>query len=109
MTSRGLDWHGTRRAVRTRVRQGVVIQLDGNPATVVDMSTIGAQVVSPTILKPNQRVRVSLATQRAYVADAEQVDPIIGTFEEGVVLDRDTETLAEVVLAEAPRDLFRLG
>jgi hypothetical protein len=27
----------------------------------VDLSTVGAQVVSPTILKPNQRVRMSLA------------------------------------------------
>jgi hypothetical protein len=57
---RPLDWHGTRRAPRFRVRQGVEIQLDGNPATVVDLSTCGAQVLSATILRPNQKVRVSI-------------------------------------------------
>ena len=57
---RPLDWHGTRRAKRIRVRPGVEIQLDGNPAAVVDLSTIGAQVLSTTILRPNQKVRVSV-------------------------------------------------
>jgi CheY-like chemotaxis protein len=59
---RQLDWHGTRRAPRYRIRQGVEIQLDGNPAQVIDLSVIGAQVISPTILRPNQRVRVSVPT-----------------------------------------------
>ena len=57
---RQLDWHGTRRAPRFRIRPGVEIQLDGNPASVVDLSTVGAQVLSSTILRPNQRVRVSV-------------------------------------------------
>jgi len=57
---RPLDWHGTRRAPRTRVRDGIEMQLDGNPAMVVDLSTVGAQVVSPTVLRPNQKVRISL-------------------------------------------------
>ncbi len=57
---RRLDWHGTRRAPRHRVRTGVEIQLDGNPASVVDLSIVGAQVVSSTILRPNQKVRVSI-------------------------------------------------
>ena len=58
--ARPLDWHGTRRAQRVRVRAGVEIQLDGNPAAVVDLSTVGAQVLSSTILRPNQKVRVSV-------------------------------------------------
>lgn len=57
---RSLDWHGTRRAPRHRLQRGVEIQLDGNPASVVDMSTFGAQVLSATILRPNQKVRVSI-------------------------------------------------
>ena len=57
---RPLDWHGTRRVTRTRVRTGVEIQLDGNAASVLDVSTMGAQVLSPTILRPNQKVRVSI-------------------------------------------------
>lgn len=62
---RSLDWHGTRRAPRHRLKRGVEIQLDGNPATVVDMSTIGAQVLSATILRPNQKVRVSIPVSEA--------------------------------------------
>jgi PilZ domain len=58
---RPLDWHGTRRALRHRVRPGVEIQLDGTAASVVDVSVVGAQVLSPTILRPNQKVRVSIA------------------------------------------------
>jgi CheY-like chemotaxis protein len=58
--SRQLDWHGTRRAPRVKIRSGVEIQLDGNPASVIDLSTCGAQVLSSTILRPNQKVRVSI-------------------------------------------------
>src|SRR6185369_7602337 len=58
--ARPLDWHGTRRAPRARVRDGVELQLDGNPASVVDLSTVGAQVISPTVLRPNQKVRISV-------------------------------------------------
>src|SRR5688572_7685631 len=57
---RPLDWHGTRRAPRHRIRGGVEIQLDGNPVQVIDLSQVGAQVLSQTILRPNQRVRVSM-------------------------------------------------
>jgi hypothetical protein len=55
-----LDQRGTRRAPRTRVVDNVEVTIDGNPATLVDISVIGVQVVSVTILKPNQRVRISL-------------------------------------------------
>jgi hypothetical protein len=57
---KALDWHGTRRAPRFRVRDGVEVQLDGNPAAVVDLSVVGAQVISPTVLRPNQKVRITL-------------------------------------------------
>ena len=57
---RPLDWHGTRRAPRLRVRGGVEIQLDCNSFAVVDISSVGAQVLSPTILRPNQKVRVGV-------------------------------------------------
>jgi hypothetical protein len=59
-TKRPLDWHGTRRAPRFRAKSGLEIQLDGNPASVVDLSTVGVQVLSATILRPNQKVRVSI-------------------------------------------------
>jgi hypothetical protein len=56
----GMDWHGTRRAARHSVRTGIEMQFDGNPATVIDLSPYGAQVVSTIILRPNQKVRISL-------------------------------------------------
>lgn len=59
-----LDQKGTRRAPRVRIKDGVEVAVDGNPAALVDISRVGAQVVSPTILKPNQRVRVTLGDPR---------------------------------------------
>jgi len=62
-----LDQRGTRRALRSRIKEGVEIAVDGNPAALVDLSTVGAQVVSPTVLKPNQRVRVVMGDGRSAV------------------------------------------
>jgi hypothetical protein len=55
-----LDQKGTRRAPRFRIAEGAEVSIDGNPASLVDLSLVGAQVISPTILKPNQRVRIAL-------------------------------------------------
>ena len=52
-----LDQTGTRRAPRFGIADGVEVQVDGKPAALINLSLVGAQVVSPTILKPNQRVR----------------------------------------------------
>lgn len=54
----GLDQRGTRRAPRVRVKDGVEVLVDGNSAALVDLSTVGAQVLCPTVLRPNQRVRM---------------------------------------------------
>ncbi len=54
-----LDQKGTRRAQRYRIISGIEVLIDGNPALLVDLSVVGAQVVSATLLKPNQRVRLS--------------------------------------------------
>jgi hypothetical protein len=55
-----LDQRGTRRAPRFVVAKGIEVMIDGNPAALINLSVVGAQDVSPTILKPNQRVRLSL-------------------------------------------------
>jgi hypothetical protein len=62
-----LDVRGTRRAPRIRIKDGVEVAVDGNPAALVDLSTVGAQVVSPTVLKPNQRVRVTMGDGKAAI------------------------------------------
>jgi hypothetical protein len=55
-----LDQTGTRRATRVRVRDGVEVLVDGYSAALVDISAVGVQVLSQKMLKPNQRVRLSL-------------------------------------------------
>jgi CHASE2 domain-containing sensor protein len=54
------DLSGTRRAPRIRIVDGVEVLLDGFPARLVDLSTLGAQVASPTVLRPNQRLRLTI-------------------------------------------------
>lgn len=54
------DRRAIRRAERIRMLAGVSITVDGNPAELVDLSSVGAQVLSKMILRPNQRVRLLL-------------------------------------------------
>jgi hypothetical protein len=55
-----LDQRGTRRAPRFKMAPNVTAQVGGKPATLVDLSIVGAQVVSSAMLKPNQTVAVAL-------------------------------------------------
>lgn len=55
-----LDRTGTRRAQRHVVQRNVEVLIDGNPATLINISIVGAQVLSLSSLRPNQRVRMSL-------------------------------------------------
>lgn len=59
-----LDEHGTRRIARVPIAERIDITIDGNPATLIDLSPLGAQVVSPTVLKPNQRIRLAIADEQ---------------------------------------------
>ena len=59
-----LDQHGTRRAARLHIQEGVEVLVDGSPARLVDLSAVGGQVLSSSVLKPNQRVRVSMVDGR---------------------------------------------
>ena len=52
------DFRGTRRATRFVLTIGVMIHVDGDPATVVDMSRIGAQILFSRMVRPSQQVRV---------------------------------------------------
>ena len=50
-----LPMTGTRRAPRFKVVNGVKVRIDGSDAALVNLSVIGAQVISTTVLRPNQR------------------------------------------------------
>jgi hypothetical protein len=56
-----------RRAQRVRMPAGVELVIDGSAARLIDLSTMGAQVLSAVILRPNQSVRLSLPEQRGVV------------------------------------------
>ena len=56
-----LDYRGTRRAPRFRMNDGTEAQMDGALVKVVDLSTCGAQLISHIALKPQQRIRMTLA------------------------------------------------
>jgi PilZ domain len=53
-----LDEAGTRRTPRIEMKDGVEVLADGSPATLINLSVTGAMIVSRTVLKPNQRVRL---------------------------------------------------
>ena len=55
-----LDQRGTRRAPRFLLAEEIEVLVDGNQAVLVNLSTLGAQLVSATVLKPGQRVRMAL-------------------------------------------------
>jgi hypothetical protein len=58
-----LDPGGTRHSARFAAPDGVEVQIDGKPVTLLDLSESGAQVTSATMLRPNQWVRVSITWQ----------------------------------------------
>lgn len=62
-----LDQRGTRRAPRFRVKERTVVSIDGKTAQLVDLSIVGAHVVSASGLKPNQPVTMMLTDDQATV------------------------------------------
>jgi hypothetical protein len=62
-----LDQRGTRRAPRFKVGKHVIAVLDGKTGTIIDLSTMGAQVMTPDGLKPNQRVAMALTDDTSRV------------------------------------------
>jgi archaeosine-15-forming tRNA-guanine transglycosylase len=65
--SPALDRIGTRRSPRFKMGGSVSATVDGNSATLVDLSATGAQVVSRVVLKPNQRVRMTITDEHRSV------------------------------------------
>ena len=54
-------YNGTRRAQRVRIGDGLTVRIDGNPVTLVDLSSSGAQVCLTTRMRPHQRIRLSIS------------------------------------------------
>ena len=58
-----LDMAGTRRAPRFAMAAGINADIDGKTASVVNVSLVGAQVLSENILKPKQRLRFTVVDE----------------------------------------------
>jgi hypothetical protein len=62
-----IDYRGTRRAARYRLVQGTSALVDGGEAEIVDLSTMGAQLLVRAALRPRQRIRVALSDDAGVV------------------------------------------
>jgi hypothetical protein len=56
-----------RRAARVRAMADEQALIDGQPVTLIDLSAVGAQVRSHTVLRPRQRIRLVLPPERGSV------------------------------------------
>jgi len=68
-----IDGRGTRKTPRYRVVGPLAIAVDGNEATLVDLSASGAQVLSTAVVRPNQRVRALLSDDSGSIRLTAQV------------------------------------
>jgi hypothetical protein len=62
-----LDQRGTRRAPRFRIGPKALASVDTVKATLIDLSTIGTQLVTTLQLKPGQNVRMTLDDKKGSV------------------------------------------
>jgi hypothetical protein len=62
-----LDQRGTRRAPRFKMAEDAEALMDGQSAPLIDLSSVGAQVISSVALKPNQPVAIQLADEASLV------------------------------------------
>jgi hypothetical protein len=65
--ARPLDQRGTRRAPRFKIRPKALASVDTVKATLIDLSTIGTQLVTTLQLKPGQNVRMTLDDKKGSV------------------------------------------
>jgi hypothetical protein len=62
-----LDQRGTRRAPRFKIQPKALASVDTVKATLLDLSTIGAQLLTTLQVKPGQQVRMTLDDKKASV------------------------------------------
>ena len=60
----GEAWQAVRLATRYVFGEEVVVQINGDPGKLFDLSITGCQLLSPTALKPNHTVKVTLPNEK---------------------------------------------
>jgi hypothetical protein len=58
----------SRQASRVKIQEGTSVAVDGAESTLVDLSILGAQVVSPRAIKPNRSVKLLLPSDAGALA-----------------------------------------
>jgi hypothetical protein len=99
--AQNLDYRGTRRAPRFRMAEGTEAQVEGALATVVDLSTYGAQILCPTPLKPQQKIRMVLADDLGMVKFSAtvawaffEIPKGVSRYRAGIEFNKDAESKA---------------
>jgi hypothetical protein len=59
---KALDLRGTRRAPRFKMQEKTAIAIDANAGAILDLSTIGAMIVTTAGLKPGQEPKLTLTS-----------------------------------------------
>jgi hypothetical protein len=62
------EYSPARQARRVKMREDIEVTLDGSASSLVDMSSLGAQVVSPLALRPNRVVKMTMRGGESAVA-----------------------------------------
>ena len=70
---KALDQKGTRRAPRFKMKEKTAIAIDTSQGSIIDLSTIGAQVVCTAALKPLQELKITLAAASGHIKLAAKV------------------------------------
>ena len=100
------DYPGTRVGGRLRLRPDVSVRLDGYPATLVNMSRGGAQVLVPRALRVRQRVRVSVEGHTrpfrvkasvVWVSFEQPTKTVQQVYRAGVAFDADPQLIRSVL------------
>ena len=63
-----VEYSPARQARRLRMQEGIEVVLDGSASSLVDISSIGAQVLSPLALRPNRVVKMTLRGEESALA-----------------------------------------
>jgi hypothetical protein len=58
----------TRHVRRVKIQEGTEVLVDGAASVLVDLSPVGAQLLSPTVVRPNRSVRLSLPIEDGALA-----------------------------------------
>jgi len=64
MDARTPNYSPSRQASRVTLPQGMEVSLEGSASVLVDLSTLGAQVLSPIAMRPKRVVRLTLPTNQ---------------------------------------------